>query len=79
MPAPILLISNEAHPIAPLLASQRPPSRSNLEMTNMNTAFSDIFLGVKRSIGLMSRRDKQRLSVATFIMLITGILANGPP
>jgi len=45
----------------------------------MNTAFSDIFLGVKRSIGLMSRRDKQRLSVATFIMLITGILANGPP
>jgi ATP-binding cassette subfamily B protein len=44
----------------------------------MNTAFSDIFLGVKRSIGLMSRRDKQRLSVATFIMLITGILANGP-
>jgi ATP-binding cassette subfamily B protein len=47
-------------------------------MTDMKTAFGDIFLGVKRSIGLMSRRDKQRLGVATFIMLITGILANGP-
>jgi ATP-binding cassette subfamily B protein len=44
----------------------------------MKTAFSDIVLGVKRSIGLLSRRDKLRLGAATFIMLITGILANGP-
>jgi undecaprenyl pyrophosphate phosphatase UppP len=44
----------------------------------MKTAFSDILLGVKRSIGLLSRRDKLRLGAATFIMLITGILANGP-
>src|SRR5664280_453924 len=47
-------------------------------MPNMKTAFSDIFLGVKRSIGLLSRRDKLRLGAATFLMLITGILANGP-
>ena len=44
----------------------------------MNTAFSDIFQGVTRLIGLLSRRDKLRLGAATFIMLITGILANGP-
>jgi ATP-binding cassette subfamily B protein len=47
-------------------------------MPNMKTAFSDIVLGVKRSIGLLSRRDKLRLGAATFLMLITGILANGP-
>src|SRR5664280_773404 len=47
-------------------------------MPDMKTAFSDIVLGVKRSIGLLSRRDKLRLGGATFIMLITGILANGP-
>jgi len=47
-------------------------------MTTMKTAFSDIVQGVTRSIGLLSRRDKLRLSAATFIMLITGILTNGP-
>ena len=44
----------------------------------MKTAFSDILQGVTRSIDLLSRRDKLRLGAATFIMLITGILANGP-
>jgi len=44
----------------------------------MNTAFSEILLGVKRSIGLLSQKEKRRLFAATFLMLITGILANGP-
>jgi len=44
----------------------------------MKTAFSEILLGVKRSIGLLSPKEKRRLLAATFLMLITGILANGP-
>jgi hypothetical protein len=45
---------------------------------NMNSAFSEILLGVKRSIGLLSQKEQRSLMIATFIMLITGILTNGP-
>ena len=44
----------------------------------MNIVFNEILLGVKRSIGLLSRREKRSLYIATFLMLITGILTNGP-
>ena len=44
----------------------------------MNIVFNEILLGVKRSIGLLSPKEKKSLFVATFLMLITGILTNGP-
>ena len=44
----------------------------------MNTVFNEILLGVKRSIGLLSKKEKRSLYIATFLMLITGILTNGP-
>lgn len=44
----------------------------------MNTEFSEILLGVKRSIGLLSPKEKRSLYFATFLMLMTGILTNGP-
>ena len=44
----------------------------------MNTEFNDILLGVKRSVGLLSPREKRSLAFATFLMLITGILTNAP-
>lgn len=44
----------------------------------MNTVFNEILLGVKRSIGLLNQNEKKSLLVATFLMLITGILTNGP-
>jgi ATP-binding cassette subfamily B protein len=40
--------------------------------------FKELLLGVKRAIGLLRKKDKLILGVATFLMLITGILANGP-
>ena len=42
----------------------------------MNTAFSEILLGVKRSVGSLSQEEKRRLFAATSLMLITGILAD---
>jgi len=44
----------------------------------LNTEFREILLGVRRSIGLLSRKEKISLCIATFLMLITGILTNGP-
>jgi ABC-type multidrug transport system fused ATPase/permease subunit len=44
----------------------------------MNIVFNEILLGVKRSIGLLSKKEKSSLYIATFLMLITGILTNGP-
>ena len=44
----------------------------------MNTAFNEILLGLKRSISLLSPKEKRSLYIATFIMLITGILTNAP-
>ena len=44
----------------------------------MSIVFNEILLGIKRSIGLLSRREKRSLCIATFLMLITGILTNGP-
>ena len=44
----------------------------------MNTEFTEISQGVQRSIGLLSPKEKRSLAVATFLMLITGILTNGP-
>jgi ATP-binding cassette, subfamily B, bacterial len=44
----------------------------------MNVVFNEILLGVKRSIGLLSKKEKRSLFIATFLMLITGILTNGP-
>jgi len=45
---------------------------------SMDTEFRAILLGVRRSIGLLSPKEKRSLVVATFIMLITGILTNRP-
>jgi ABC-type multidrug transport system fused ATPase/permease subunit len=47
-------------------------------MKNMNIVFNEILLGVKRSIGLLNPKEKRSLYIATLLMLITGILANGP-
>ena len=47
-------------------------------MENMSKEFNEILLGVKRSIGLLSKKEKNSLYLATFLMLITGILTNGP-
>jgi ATP-binding cassette subfamily B protein len=44
----------------------------------VSIVFNEILLGIKRSIGLLSRKEKSSLLVATFLMLITGILTNGP-
>ena len=44
----------------------------------MTSEFNEILLGVKRSIGLLSKKEKNSLYLATFLMLITGILTNGP-
>jgi ATP-binding cassette subfamily B protein len=44
----------------------------------VSIVFNEILLGIKRSIGLLSRREKRSLCIATFLMLITGILTNGP-
>jgi len=44
----------------------------------MNTEFKEILLGVKRSIGLLSQKEKISLTFATLLMLITGVLTNGP-
>jgi len=44
----------------------------------MNTEFKEILLGVRRSLGLLSKKEKGNLFIATFLMLITGILTNGP-
>jgi len=44
----------------------------------MKTEFNEILLGVKRSVSLLSLKEKISLYIATFIMLITGILTNGP-
>lgn len=44
----------------------------------MNTVFTEIFLGIKRAISLLRKKDRETLYFATFLMLITGILSNGP-
>jgi len=44
----------------------------------MNIVFNEILLGVKRSIGLLNPKEKRSLYIATLLILITGILANGP-
>jgi len=44
----------------------------------MKTVFKELILGVKRSIGLLRKKDQRILLFATLLMLITGILANGP-
>ncbi|WP_050740496.1 ABC transporter ATP-binding protein [Acetobacterium bakii] len=44
----------------------------------MNTVFKEILLGVKRAISLIRKKNRRTLYLATFLMLLTGILANGP-
>lgn len=44
----------------------------------MNIVFKDILLGIKRAVSLLRKKDKIKLSIATILMLITGILTNGP-
>lgn len=44
----------------------------------MNKEFNEIILGIKRSVDLLNKREKTSLWVATFIMLLTGILTNIP-
>lgn len=44
----------------------------------MGKEFGEIISGIKRSIGLLNKREKNSLYVASFLMLITGILTNFP-
>ena len=44
----------------------------------MHTEVNEILLGVTRTLGLLSRKEKGSLFLATFVMLITGILTNAP-
>lgn len=44
----------------------------------MNKELSEILLGFKRTFGLMEKPEKNSLFIATFLMLITGILTNLP-
>jgi ATP-binding cassette subfamily B protein len=44
----------------------------------MKIVFDEILLGIKRSIGLLNQKEKRNLYIATFLMLVTGILSNGP-
>lgn len=44
----------------------------------MNKEFNEIILGIKRSVGLLSPKEKRSLYIASFIMLITGFLTNFP-
>lgn len=44
----------------------------------MNKEFSEILLGIRRSVELLSPKEKRSLYLATFIMLLTGILTNIP-
>ncbi|VVA44441.1 ABC transporter ATP-binding protein [Candidatus Roizmanbacteria bacterium] len=44
----------------------------------MNKELSEILLGFKRTIGLMEKPEKISLFLATFLMLVTGILTNLP-
>lgn len=46
--------------------------------SDMSTVVNEIVLGVERSIGLLSKKEKISLFLATFLMLLTGILTNGP-
>lgn len=57
--------------------TQAPPYPAS-QGKKLNTEFSQILLGVKRSIGLLSKKEKRSLTLATVLMLITGILTNGP-
>lgn len=44
----------------------------------METVFREIFLGVKRAISLIGKKDRRILYFATFLMLLTGVLSNAP-
>lgn len=44
----------------------------------MDKEFGEILLGIKRAIDLLHPREKRSLYIATFIMLLTGILTNVP-
>lgn len=44
----------------------------------MNKEFSEILLGFKRTLGLIGRPEKRMLLLASFLMLLTGVLTNLP-
>src|SRR3989344_9622813 len=44
----------------------------------MNKEFKEILTGIKRAIDLLHLREKRILYIATFIMLLTGVLTNIP-
>jgi ATP-binding cassette subfamily B protein len=44
----------------------------------MKTGFTEILVAVKRVIGLLTPKEKRSLYIANFLMVITGILTNGP-
>lgn len=44
----------------------------------MNKEFSEIILGFKRAVNLMEKPEKVSLALASFLMLISGILTNLP-
>lgn len=44
----------------------------------MNKEFGEIILGIKRSVGLLNRKEKNSLFLATFLMLLMGIFTNAP-
>lgn len=44
----------------------------------MNKEFDEIILGIKRTVGLLSPKEKKSLYLASFIMLLVGFLTNLP-
>ena len=44
----------------------------------MNKEFDEIILGIKRTVSLLSPKEKKSLYLASFIMLLTGFLTNLP-
>lgn len=44
----------------------------------MNKEFTEILLGFKRTVGLVEKSEKRLLFLASFLMLLTGVLTNLP-
>ena len=44
----------------------------------MNKEFTEIIIGIKRAISLLTSREKKNLILATFIIMIAGLLTNLP-
>jgi len=64
-------------PARPVYDDAIPEAREDAP-AHMRTEVNEILLGVSRTLGLLSKKEKRGLFLATFVMLITGILTNAP-